>query len=126
MLVIGIEAIHYLSGREIHGSAVGVKVTVKIAETKKEIARLSSPIMFKVIGKPDAQFVFFFGREIDEIIYGRTFEFSSSMGSGKLEVPKKDELPENFIDDFMRYVYVELKNCQNKFADISTLEFKEV
>ena len=102
------------------------KVTVKIAETKKEIARLSSPIMFKVIGKPDAQFVFFFGREIDEIIYGRTFEFSSSMGSGKLTVPKKDELPENYIDDFMRYVFVELKKCQNKFADIKALEFKEV
>ena len=102
------------------------KVTVKIAETGKEIERLSSPIMFKVIGKPEAQFVIFFGRTINEDIYGKTFSFSSSMGRGTLKVPEKSELPENFMDDFMNYVFKELKICQHKFGDIRALDFKEV
>ena len=95
------------------------KVTVKIAETGKEIERLSSPIMFKIIGAGEHPFVLFFGRKIDEAIYGKTFEFSSALGSDKLTVPSKEELPVNFMDSFMHYVYLELKKCQKKFAEIA-------
>lgn len=102
------------------------KVEVKIAETGEEIDRLSSPIMFKIIGAGEHPFVLFFGRKIDEAIYGKTFKFSSPLGCNTLSVPDKVELPDNFMDDFMSYVFSELKKCQNKFVDISGLEFKEV
>ena len=100
-------------------SAVTVKIEEQPSgETEEEkkankIQRLNSPILFKVIDDR----VYFVGCEPNEKIYGKKFSFASSMKrSGMtLRVPKKDELPDNFMNEFMKYCAEEL----NKY-------FKEV
>ena len=96
-------------------SAVTVKIEEQPSgETEEEkkankIQRLNSPILFKVIDDR----VYFVGCEPNENIYGKKFSFASS--SMTLCVPKKGELPDNFMNEFMEYCAKEL----NKY-------FKEV
>lgn len=72
-----------------------------ISMKNAEIERLSSPIFFKVIDG----MVYMVANRINEKIYGKKFEFSNDEGrSGELSVPTKDELTDNFIDDFLDYV----------------------
>ena len=98
------------------------KVTVTIKESGKEIERLNSPILFKVIHHT----IYFVGTPINNDIYGKTFKFSSSMGKGEISVPRKDELPEDFMNDFMHYAFAELKKCKSDFADIRNVQIEEV
>lgn len=88
----------------------------------KEIERLSSPVLFKVINSV----VYFVGMPVNEEIYGKTFLFSSSMGSGEISVPCKDELPDNFMNEFMRYAFTELTKCHTQFRDIQYIRLEEV
>ena len=82
------------------------KTTVNIKCTNRDIARLASPVFFKVIGG----YVYYVGGRINEAIYGAEFSFTSTLGSGTLTVPTKEQLGEDFMDRFMDY-------CFKKFND---------
>lgn len=97
------------------------KVKVTIEETSNEIKRLNSPVLFKVINN----YVYFIGTEINDEIYGKTFEFSSKNGSGKIEVPTKEELPVNFMDDFMQYAFLKLNEYKRDFIEIKNIRLEE-
>lgn len=92
----------------------GSKVKVTIKETSETIERLNSPILFKVID----DMVYFVGQELNERIYGKKFSFSSSMKKGRTRrVPKKDELPCNFMNGFMEYCFNELNGYFDKIRE---------
>lgn len=97
------------------------KVKVTIKETSKEVERLNSPVLFKVINN----YVYFIGTEINDEIYGKTFKFSSIKGSGTIIVPTKEELPENFMDDFMHYAFLKINECKNDFREINSIRLEE-
>lgn len=89
------------------------KVVVTISDSNKQIERLPSPIIFKVIGNS----IYMVANRIDENIYGKTFTFESKMGRGTLKVPTKAELGENFIDEFLAFAVGELqKGIADKFV----------
>lgn len=98
------------------------KVKVTIKDSGKEIDRLNSPVLFKVIDNT----VYYIGMPINDEIYGKTFTFSSKMGRGEITVPRKEELPEDFINDFMHYAFTELNKCRTQFRDIKGLRLEEV
>lgn len=98
------------------------KVKVTIKESEKEIDRLNSPVLFKVINHT----VYFLGTPIHEEIYGKTFTFLSSIGKGEIMVPRKEELPDDFINDFMHYAFGELNRCRTQFRDIQNMRLEEV
>lgn len=105
------------------------KIRVKIQETgknEKKIERLNSPVFFKIIGKT----VYFVGAPVNEEIYGKTFRFSSTRNrqpySGTITVPSKNELPDNFMDDFMHYAYIKLNEWHDQFPDIRGITIEEV
>jgi len=102
-------------------------VTVKIEEKPQgqtdvekkanKIERLNSPILFKVIDNV----VYFVGCELNEKIYGKKFSFSSSMKNGLTRyVPKKNELPCNFMDGFMDYCFQELNGYFDEIREYFT------
>lgn len=97
------------------------KVKVTIEETSKEIERLNSPVLFKVINN----YVYFIGTEINDKIYGKTFKFESEKGSGTIKVPTKEELPANFMDDFMHYAFLKLNECKRDFNEIKNIRLEE-
>lgn len=97
-----------------------VKVTMK--ETSKAIERLNSPVFFKVIGRD----VYYVGMPINPDIYGKKFEFSSSMGKGRICVPTEQELPNDFINDFMNYAYTKIRECRRNFREIQNIQLEEV
>ena len=109
-------------GETIEYQNDGPKVKVTIRETSKTIERLDSPILFKFIGNT----VYFVGRNPNKQIYGKTFLFSSKMGKGELKVPEENELPENFMNEFMEYSYQELQNCKRNFRDIRDIVLRRV
>ena len=51
---------------------------------------------------------------INEEIYGAEFRFETPKGSCKLNVPKKEQLGESFIDDFLDYGVKELDSESNR------------
>ena len=56
--------------------------------------------------------VYYVAVPIDESIYGRTFRFSSrGRGSVNIKVPDKNELSNNFQDEFLEYAYGRLNDC---------------
>lgn len=97
------------------------KVKVTIKENSKEVERLNSPVLFKVINN----YAYFIGTEINDEIYGKTFEFSSKKGSGTIKVPTKEELPEKFMDDFMHYAFLKLNKCKTDFIEIKNIRLEE-
>ena len=98
------------------------KVKVTIKESGREIERLNSPVLFKVINNV----VYFVGMPVNEEIYGKSFLFSSSMGSGEIIVPRKDELPDDFMNEFMHFAFTELTKCHTQFRDIQYIRLEEV
>lgn len=103
------------------------KLTVTISNTNlksdsDEIERLASPILFKVIQGN----VYFVANRINESIYGKSFKFESPKGSGVLKVPTKEELGENFIDEFLRFCCSKINRCSRKFKDIENITIREV
>ena len=89
------------------------KVVVTISDSNKQIERLPSPIIFKVIGNS----IYMVANRIDENIYGKTFTFESKMGKGTLKVPTKAELGEDFIDKFLAFAVGEFqKGIADKFV----------
>lgn len=101
------------------------KTEVKISS--KEIERLESCIFFKVLkAQNDSYTVYFTAKRIHEEIYGKQFTFRAKTkkdrkappapafvpapGPITMTVPKQNELPADFIDDFLRY-------CVSKFND---------
>ena len=131
LLGIG-ERIEYLKEKPVKGRKVNKEI-VSIEEqpdgkTKEEknankIERLNSPILFKVIDNV----VYFVGDEPNENIYGKAFLFSSTLEKDTLTVPKKEDLPPNFMNDFMHYAYQKLKVCKNKPKfGIKDIDIKEV
>ena len=92
-----------------------VVVTISHVDDSKDgsekIERLNSPILFKVID----DIVYFVGCELNEKIYGKRFLFSSEFKhDDTLTVPKKEDLPSDFMNDFMHYAYQKLKVCKSK------------
>ena len=94
-----------------------VVVTISHVDDSKDgsekIERLNSPILFKVID----DIVYFVGCELNEKIYGKRFLFSSEFKhDDTLTVPKKEDLPSDFMNDFMHYAYQKLKvtSCASK------------
>ena len=92
-----------------------VVVTISHVDDSKDgsekIERLNSPILFKVID----DIVYFVGCELNEKIYGKRFLFSSEFKhDDTLTVPKKEDLPSDFMNDFMHYAYQKLTVCKNK------------
>jgi len=84
---------------------------------------LNSPILFKVIDNV----VYFIGCEPNENIYGKTFLFSSTLGKDTLSVPKQEDLPPNFMNQFMHYAFVKLGRCKNKPKfNLNRVEIEEV
>lgn len=98
------------------------KVEVIIQEKSKEISRLNSPVFFKVINNN----VYYVGMKINREIYGKTFEFSSTMGSGTICVPTESEVGKDFMDEFMQYAYKKINECKADFRDIRNITIKEV
>ncbi len=98
------------------------KVSVKIKDSEEKIERLNSPVFFKVINN----IVYYIGMPINEEIYGKTFIFSSNMGRGEISVPRKEDLPEDFINDFMHYAFTKLNIYSAEFKDIKGLRIEEV
>ena len=80
--------------------------------------------MFKVID----DIVYFVGCELNEKIYGKRFLFSSEFKhDDTLTVPKKEDLPSDFMNDFMHYAYQKLTVCKNKPKfGIKDIDIKEV
>lgn len=104
-----------------------VKVTIENADkgsdSKKIIERFSSPVYFKVIGS----MVYISAKRIDDNIYGKTFRFSSDMGTGTLRVPEKDQLPSDFIDRFLKYCIDNINETgADKFDDTRGIRVSEV
>ena len=114
------EAIEFKNSMEKEKARDKVKVTIK--DSGKEINRLNSPVLFKVIDNT----VYYIGMPINDEIYGKTFTFSSKMGRGEITVPRKEELPEDFINDFMHYAFTELNKCRTQFRDINDVRLEEV
>ena len=105
-----------------------VVVTISHVDDSKDgsekIERLNSPILFKVID----DIVYFVGCELNEKIYGKRFLFSSEFKhDDTLTVPKKEDLPSDFMNDFMHYAYQKLTVCKNKPKfGIKDIDIKEV
>lgn len=97
-------------------------VKVNIKEKSKKISRLNSPVFFKVIDNN----VYYVGTQINKEIYGKTFEFSSKMGTGTIDVPTESEVGKDFMDDFMHYAYAEINNCKTQFSEIRNITIVEV
>ncbi len=95
---------------------------VKIKEKSKEISRLNSPVFFKVINNN----VYYVGMKINREIYGKAFEFSSTMGSGTIHVPTESEIGKDFMDEFMQYAYKKINECKADFRDIRNITIVEV
>lgn len=88
-----------------------------------EIARLSSPIFFKVINGN----VYYVGKTIDGRIYGKSFTFKSPMGEGTLTVPTQEELGEDFMDKFLEYCKEKLNGeALGRFRQTQDLIIEEV
>lgn len=99
------------------------KMTVKIKNCDGDIARFPSPILFKVIGRD----VYYVGRRINKKIYGTTFEFSSPMGSGVIQVPTVEVLGEDFVDRFLADCMERLNHAGlAKFRDTKNIHIQEV
>ena len=78
-------------------------------EGKEGIERVPSPIWFVIVKNN----VYFIGRRIPENLYGAEFMFSSESAdynSGKLKVPDKTVIGENFIDKYLAYAVRQLKD----------------
>ena len=102
---------------------INVENTDKDENNKKLIERLASPIFFKVIGKN----VYIVANRINENIYGKTFKFSSTMGTGTLRVPEKTELSPDFIDAFLEYCINEInRDSDYIFGEKKHIEIKKV
>ena len=131
LLGIG-ERIEYLKEKPVKGRKVNKEIVSieeqpdgKTKEEKNEnkIERLNSPILFKLIDNV----VYFIGCEPNENIYGKTFLFSSTLGKDTLSVPKKEDLPPNFMNQFMHYAFVKLGRCKNKPKfNLNRVEIEEV
>lgn len=99
------------------------KTTISITNDDKIIERFHSPIFFKVINGN----VYFVGKRIEKEIFGKTFTFSSPKGSGKLTVPKEEELGEDFIDVFLDYCQKMLNGgALAKFTEVKGVKIQEV
>ncbi len=100
------------------------KTTVKISSCDGEdIARLQSPIFFKVINGN----VYFVAGRINPKIYGAEFDFSTPRGNVKLRVPDKTELGDAFIDKFLAYSVNELNESGlSKFEVMKNVKIQEV
>lgn len=100
------------------------KTMVKISSCDGEdIARLQSPVFFKVIGGN----VYFVAGRINPKIYGAEFNFSTPSGNIKLKVPEKVELGDKFIDEFLEYSVNEMnKSGLIKFDVTKNVNIKEV
>jgi hypothetical protein len=96
----------------------GVKVTIKDAEPQGDnsVERLPSPIFFKVRKMPDNKYeVFVVANRINEEIYGKSFRFSRGKQSDELDVPTVEQLGDDFIDEFMKFVSLQV-NPQKDFG----------
>lgn len=100
------------------------KTTVKVSSCDNEaIARLQSPIFFKVINGN----VYFVAGRINQKIYGAEFDFSTPRGNVKLRVPDKTELGDAFIDKFLAYSVNELNESGlSKFEVTKNVKIQEV
>lgn len=100
-----------------------IKTTVSISNS--QIERLASPILFKVINNK----IYYVGRRINPIIYGKAFTFDSSMGNDICKVPEKEEVNKDkkeFIDHFLHYCYEKLNaGTLKKSRDTENLIIKE-
>ncbi len=77
------------------------KRSIKIKSMDDDIARIPSPILFKLAG----DMLFILPNEPDETIYGKEFEFSSPTGCGKLCIPQKDEFDmDEMFQGFVEYI----------------------
>ena len=103
------------------------KIVVKYGHTEKDkekkIDRLPSPILFKVINNK----VYFLATKINPIIFDKEFRFSSSRNKDTIRTPKKNEVRDNFLEDFLDYVYYVLQDCNEKeqFREIRETNFKK-
>ncbi len=85
------------------------KETISIADPRKEIERIESPVYFKIIENG----IYFVIREIPDEIYGKVFEFRGRK-TGRLKTPEKRDFTDNHFDSeaFMS-AYVSYYNSQN-------------
>lgn len=93
-------------------------VKIKDVETQNDkiVERLPSPIFFKVRKMPNKQYeVFVVANRINEEIYGKSFRFSRGKQSDELDVPTVEQLGDDFIDEFMKYVSLQV-NPQKDFG----------
>ncbi len=89
-------------------------------DKKEKIERFPSSIFFKIIDNT----VYYVAVPIDESIYGRTFRFSArGRGSVNIKVPEKDELSNNFQDEFLEYAYGRLNDCIRNRTGENALEW---
>ena len=47
------------------------------------------------------------------------------MRRGTIKVPNKEELPVNFMDDFMHYAFLKLNECKENFREIKNIRLEE-
>ena len=108
-------------------------------DEKNRIERLHSPIFFKVINDK----VYFVATKIDEEIYGKRFKFTNKNIKNKeknttkelrkkknqciIQVPKKDEIGEDFLEDFLWYCKEKMNNgALEKFDETKSIEIREL
>jgi len=109
--------------------AGGGREVYKISDSQKNIERLASPILFKII---DGN-VYFVAKRLCSKIYDAKFKFEkqtnpyTSQFVGELPVPGPDVLGEDFIDRFLEYCKKELNNgALSKFKDTRGIKIEEV
>lgn len=102
-------------------TTVGIKSSV--------VERVASPIFFKVINNN----VYYVAKTISDKVYGAEFEFASKnsrnkpIGKDNLSVPKKEQLSDSYMQEFLDYCMKKLNNevfCN--FADCNHLRIEEV
>ena len=99
-----------LMGVSDHMGTVDIPVAIASTALKDDkIERVPSPIWFIVVKNN----VYFVGRRIPEELYGAQFEFKSEskkFNSGKLNVPDKTVIGEDFIDKYLAYAVDQLND----------------
>jgi hypothetical protein len=95
----------------------------KITISSPSIERLSSPILFKVIGNN----VYYIAKKIPDSIYGAEFNFSANGRTDTLKVPTKEQLGENYLSEFLSFCATNLNNgALCKFRDCAHIRIQEV
>lgn len=95
----------WLEGKNEEGRPKRVNISIKDPKNKNKIERISSPVLFKIVGND----VYFIIRKIPDEVYNHEFEFEGIGKADTLKTPLKDQFTngafdvEAFISEYITY-----------------------